>query len=116
MTSTDVDTQEVAFAISGPAILGPNGYIDTEDMNLPPNDLISIIEWILSQDVGPNKIPVVLCKSEEVYAVDQKRLRDVMKKYDSRQLKHISSKEVEKEKRKMSEEEMEKLTRDYYDR
>jgi hypothetical protein len=102
MKMTDVDTrqkQEIVFAISGPVICGPDGFIDTEHMNLPSNDLIGIIEWTLSQDLGPNKMPVAVCKSEEVYAVDQKRLRDVMKKYDSRQLRTVSSKELTKMKR-----------------
>jgi hypothetical protein len=99
---TDVDTrQEAFFAISGPVICGPDGsIIDTEDMNLPSNDLIGIIEWTLSQDLGPNKIPVAVCKLQDVVAVDQQKLYAVMQKYESQQLRTISSKEFNKMKRK----------------
>jgi hypothetical protein len=93
MTDTD-KAREIFFAISGPIIEGPNGTIDTEDMNLPSNDLISIIEWILSRDLGANTIPVAVGTSEAIYAVDQKRLRDVMKNYDSRQLRTVSSRAI----------------------
>jgi hypothetical protein len=99
MTTKDQTTtqqkQEIYFAISGPIINGPNGIIDADSLNLPSNDLVGIIEWVLSQDLGPHSIPVAVCKDEEIYAVDQKRVLAVMKNYDSAQLLTVPSRLVE---------------------